>query len=205
MKRMDREGLDPNESTLGWMDGPSAVGRGIDRLSGFFGVIAGLLIFEIAFVAFYEVALRKAGYPTMWAFDVTVWSQISLAFLGMAYTQRERGHVNVDVLTCRMPIKAQVILRMVIYGLCMLMSSVILWQGVVFVLRAYASGQIAPEMTRIPIWWVQWPIPLAGLLLLLQFGRQLGQDAGWVLGGSRGVPEGLMPRGLRKTAEVTEE
>lgn len=177
-----------------WARWPAATGRGIDRLSGFFGVVAALLMLEIALVVTYEVVVRKLGRPTSWVFDISNWSQLALVFFALAYTQRERAHIQMNLFTRRLAVKVQVFLRLGAYILCAIVAFVYFWWGLVMIWDAYSMGMMTREMTRIPTWWIQWPIPLGGLILLLQFIGHIGNDVGWLLAGCQGTPEGLVPQ-----------
>jgi len=175
-----------------WAKILSAVGDGIDRLSGFFGILAALIMLELAFVVSYEVVVRKLGHPTSWTFDISNWSQLALIFLALAYTQRDRSHVRVDLLVRLLPLKAQVSLRIVTYILSAIVAFIFLWQGMRLVWDSYSTNMMTREMTRIPQWWVQWPIPLGGLILLLQLLKHIAVDVAWLIAGGKGSVEGLV-------------
>lgn len=72
---------------------------GIDRLSGAFGWIAGLLIVPLVFASVFEVISRYVfNAPTIWAYEIGYMATGTNFFLGMSYALRERAHIRIDVL-----------------------------------------------------------------------------------------------------------
>lgn len=72
--------------------------RGIDRITGGAGVIAGWLIVPIIFATAYEVFSRYVlNAPTIWAFEVGYMAMGANFLFGVAYTFREKSHIRIDV------------------------------------------------------------------------------------------------------------
>lgn len=167
------------------------VGSAIDRLSDLFGYLAALLMIATALIITYEVIVRKLGKPTTWTFDLSNWFQLAIVFFGLAYTQRVRANIQVDLFARRLPLRQQVMLRVFGYAVGVVTMGLMVWQGSLMVLDAIATNQMTREMTRIPAWWTMWVIPLGSLVVTLQLLRQLAWDVAWLRYGTGGTLEEL--------------
>lgn len=167
------------------------VGTAIDRASDFSGYLASFIMVVTAIIITYEVVVRKLGNPTTWTFDFSNWFQLALVFFGLAYTQRQRANIQVDLFARRFPIRRQVGLRIFGYAIGVITMGLMAWQGTVMVLDAIATNQMTREMTRIPAWWTMWVIPLGSLAVTLQLLRQMAWDIAWLRYGTGGTLEEL--------------
>lgn len=55
------------------------------------------IISLLTFPMIYDVILRTAGHPTIWAFEITTYALIAGTFLANAHTLREGKHFRGDV------------------------------------------------------------------------------------------------------------
>ncbi len=101
----------------------------------------------------YEVFMRYAvGSPTLWSYDVTYFSASLFLALGMAYTLKEGGHVNIDILIERMSVRTRAIVLAFFY----LLLFFPLWYLIMDaflpnVLASWASGERARVGSWMPI------------------------------------------------------
>jgi len=90
--------------------------RAVDAFNEFFGRNVALLILPLVFVVVYEVVVRKVfRSPTIWAFEVTVWIYAAHFMLGAAYTHLHDRHVRIDILSQKLPERAQVWLSVITF------------------------------------------------------------------------------------------
>lgn len=89
---------------------------GIDRIGFALAVIAMALIIVVIGSMLYEVVARRVfNAPTLWANDITYMTNGSLFLLGAAYTLRNEGHVRIDFLSSRLPVRVQHGLNLLFY------------------------------------------------------------------------------------------
>jgi len=162
----------------------------IDATVHFFGVFAGILLFVLTPIACYEVVVRKMGSPTIWAFHILSYIQIFMIWFGIAYTQKVHGHVCVDLVTMHLPLTFRVICRVVSSLLCILLSLVLCWKGWSLVWRSYSNHLMTVEELHHPLYWIQIPLVIGAILLVLIFARQLFADIQWLVT-KEGKPEGF--------------
>lgn len=179
------------ESGVQRVDVAGALGRAVDRTSDFLGYLAALLMVVTAGIITYEVIVRKLGYPTSWTFDVSNWFQLTIIFFGLAYTQRLRANIQVDLFTRHLWVRRQVQIRVFAFVVGIVMVLIMGWEGLAVTLDAVQTNQMTREMTRIPVWWTIWPIPLGSLILAFQLARQIIWDLAWLRYGTGGTLEEL--------------
>lgn len=74
------------------------------------------LVIVLIITLAYEVFMRYAmSSPTLWSYDVTYFATSLFLAIGMGYTLREGGHVNIDIILERMPLRPRAILLAVFY------------------------------------------------------------------------------------------
>jgi len=92
------------------------VSRGIDRFNKVQGEISSLLILPLLVIIIYEVFMRYViNRPTVWGFEVTTFLYGIHYMLGLAYTERYNGHVQVDIFVTRLPPKIQACVQIFTY------------------------------------------------------------------------------------------
>jgi len=79
----------------------------------------------------YEVIVRYLfGKPTQWSFDATYFlSSIAIAFT-FAYTWQLNGHVNVDIFSAKLPVRAQALINVIF----MLSLFFLCWLSIIWVM-----------------------------------------------------------------------
>lgn len=150
--------------------------KSIDRLSYLCGIVAGIMLFLLGPLAFYEVVVRKMGYPTTWIFHILCYIQIFIIWFGLSYGQSMHAHVSVDIITRLLPLKTQVITRIVSNFLCLVICTILCWQGWRLVHRSYTMKIMTVEEIHHPVYWIQIPVVIGAVFLFLVFLRQLISD-----------------------------
>ncbi|MBI4186683.1 MAG: TRAP transporter small permease [Chloroflexi bacterium] len=88
----------------------ATIGAAISKASGH---ISAWLIFAMMFMVVTEVVTRYVlRSPLMIADELGGYTVVAVTIIGLAYTWRERGHIRIEVLTSRLPIKARNWLRL---------------------------------------------------------------------------------------------
>lgn len=89
----------PSSSVLTDVSALSRVDRAWLRLEGFLNLLSGLVIFALIVLAVYNVLGRKLfNTPVPGYVDWTEQFMATFAFLGLAFCQREGGHIRMDIL-----------------------------------------------------------------------------------------------------------
>lgn len=148
--------------------------RLIDRISQFFGRIAGIMMLVGVTMVLTEVVLRTLFDKTLYITEeYTGYLMVGVTFLGLAYTLKEKGHIRMVFLHKLVKGKARAFLDIYSFIIGFAVFSVItkstfsfFWDSVVYQSR---SMQISETYLAIP----QSMIPLGSFIITLQFAAEL--------------------------------
>jgi TRAP-type C4-dicarboxylate transport system permease small subunit len=117
-----------------------------------------------------DVVLRYIlGNPLKGAYEVSEILMLSAAFLGMAYTQLFREHVNADLFVKHLPQRVNLVLETVMLLLALLIYSLLVWQGTIAFWESFTTGEYRWGVVRIPLWQARLMVPLGIFFLCLRF------------------------------------
>lgn len=123
---------------------------------------------------------------TVWQTEAVVYLVVAATLIGLAYVQRLRGHVNVDLIPLALPMGARRVLAIVTLGLSCAVVALMLFYGAEFWHVAWARGWRSDTVWGVELWIPYLSIPVGMALLLLQL---LADLAALLLGEDR--PFGL--------------
>jgi TRAP-type C4-dicarboxylate transport system permease small subunit len=130
-------------------------------IAGAFIVV--LLAFPIAF----DAIARKAGHPTTWAFDLSLYLMVALVYLSVAGGIHSGHHFRVGLLTDRVPVLARASryvdgISVLLFGLALTIA------GANLVATSYATDIRSTTLLAVPLYIPQILLPIAGIVLCLQ-------------------------------------
>lgn len=113
-----------------------------------------------------DVTLRSFwSKPIPGSIELSSFMLAVFIFTGLAYTHQARGHVKVTMLTSRLPEIWRESLDVFTTLLCLSVTVILIWQGVVV---AYESSAVS-DMLRIPQFPFRLLVSVAALFLTLEF------------------------------------
>jgi TRAP-type C4-dicarboxylate transport system permease small subunit len=102
--------------------------RFIDGVSTICGWLAATLIVASIFVTCHMIFVRFVlRQSTIWQTEVVIYMMIAVTTIGLAYVQRLRGHVNVDLIPSMLPNGARRVLAYVVLVLTIGLMAVLTW------------------------------------------------------------------------------
>jgi TRAP-type mannitol/chloroaromatic compound transport system permease small subunit len=132
------------------------------------GRVSALLILFIMMITVVDVVLRyifKA--PLKGAYEFSEIFFLSSVFLGTAYTQLFRGHVNVDILITRLSSKTNLILEICMLLIALPILGLLTWQGAEAFLKSFSTGEYKWGLIKMPLWPARLMIPVGVCVLCL--------------------------------------
>ena len=174
----------------------------IDRISGFGGWTAGIMMVIALVIGMSEIVTRYVFGKTLYIADeYSGYLMAMLTFFGLAYTLRERGHIRMMFLVHFLKGRRRVIFNMV----CMLVGFVfcigLVWfTGEFFwdsVVNKTQSMQITETYMAIP----QAFLPIGSFFLLLQFLSEFLKGRRGAAAGYGGTPD---PGGNRRIGAIAD-
>jgi TRAP-type mannitol/chloroaromatic compound transport system permease small subunit len=129
--------------------------RVLEKAASWPGMAAAWLVVPLILFTDYDVFSRYLfTAPTIWAFELGYMAMGAHFLLGAAYTQRERGHIRIDLLYSRLSPKAQAAIDLTGYVLLVLPFLCWTdWHLLTYTLRSYASGERSGQSAWNPVIW----------------------------------------------------
>ena len=91
-----------------------------------------------------------------------------LALCGLAYTQKEKGHLKVDLLYSRFSPRRQSIIGLGISIWSIAIFLLIAWRGILVAISYYEQGRVLSNI-HVPIYLVQLLVPVGAVLICLVY------------------------------------
>jgi TRAP-type C4-dicarboxylate transport system permease small subunit len=93
---------------------------------------------------------------------------ISATLIGLPFVQKERGHVNVDLIPLALSIKPRFVLAVFTLLMSIFIISIVFWHGFEFWHIAYSRGWTSDTIWAARLWIPYVSMPIGFGLLLLQ-------------------------------------
>lgn len=120
-------------------------------------IVGAAAIFVMMLLVTSDVSARQffnspiAGQP-----EITEMLMVFSVYLGMAYTQRDGGHIGLDILINRMPDTLRIACQWITHILSLIINGIVAVYALLQAIQAFTEG------TRsIFLYWPMWPLPFA--------------------------------------------
>lgn len=130
------------------------------------GVIALALMLLIAL----DVTLRKLGSPIPGAYELVTMLHVVVVFLGVAYVQRVKGHIFIEIATEKLPLKLRKALDFCGYAVGFIVCAVFARQTGKAAWESIMSQEYVAALVDIPVWPAKLILALGMLMLTLRLG-----------------------------------
>ncbi|MFC2000926.1 TRAP transporter small permease subunit [Chloroflexota bacterium] len=143
-------------------DGYIAVETGCSR-------IATVIIMVLMFLTTADVFGRYVlNSPIVGVYEASEVFMVGIVFLGIAYIQRMKGHVSVEIISSWLPQRAQLGLEIFGYLLGFLFMAVIAWQSGALAWKAFVTHDHTHGLIKIPLWPGKSFVPIGASLLCIR-------------------------------------
>jgi TRAP-type C4-dicarboxylate transport system permease small subunit len=143
-----------------------------DRILNVFGWAAAVLLNIAMLLVCCDVVLRYFLHrPLIWGVEVNEYILLGITSFGLAWLQKQNGHVNVDLVLARLKPRVQAMVSTISSGLCTIAFAIIVWYGAKRVWQLYLWDAQTTKVLFFP------KAPLVGflvmgcLLLVIQLAR----------------------------------
>lgn len=109
------------------------------------------------------------GRPTVWQTEVSIYLLVFVTFVGAAYGLKHHAHVGVDLIVERLPVRAQLVVRLVTAFLALVVVAVVIWTAYHTWWEAVEGGFRSPTALRAPLSVAYAILPLGMLLVAFQY------------------------------------
>jgi TRAP-type C4-dicarboxylate transport system permease small subunit len=145
-----------------------AVDRSLGRLENLFNDIGSFFIFALMWLTMAEVLGRRLlNSPVPGAIDYIETGMVVFAFMGVAYCQREGGHVRMDLLVANL--KGRVLWATEAFAILVaaVYVAIIVWASAQDAWRSFDLGDETLD-AHVPVWPSKLVVPVALALLELR-------------------------------------
>ena len=150
------------------------MGRLVEKLLVTLNSLSGIVLVFMTLSVTYEVIARYLmGRPTSWVVDLGEYSLVFMLFLSVGWTLWKGGHVEITVVSERLPERVRGVLKIVTTTIGLIISILLLWQSVVLTWHIYKAGDLFFKALVIPKWPVFAIVPVGFLTLGLEYTREL--------------------------------
>lgn len=152
------------------MSGLLGLSRAIDLVNERVGKAMTWLVLAAVLVSSVNAVLRYSLNQSSNAWLELQWYLFgAVVLLGAAYTLKQNEHIRIDIVSSRLSAKTRNWIDVIghvlfLIPLCLLM----LWLGVPFFLRSFASGEVSSSAGGLIVWPAKLLVPLGFFLILLQ-------------------------------------
>lgn len=166
------------------MSGLLAISRAIDWFNERVGKAMMWLVLAAVLVSAINAVVRYALNVSSNAWLELQWYLFGAVFLlGAAYTLKQNEHIRIDIVSSRLSQNARNWIDIIghlffLAPLCLLM----LWLGVPFFLRSFASGEVSSSAGGLIVWPAKLLVPLGFALLLAQAFSELVKRVAFMKG-----------------------
>jgi C4-dicarboxylate transporter DctQ subunit len=147
----------------------------LESLGRLLGWISVGIISLLAFPMVYDVALRTAGHPTIWAYELTIYALIAATFFANADALREGRHFRVTALLRGSPGRVLFLNRLA-NAVTLGFGLILFAAGSEFAYAAFAHKQHSATLLFLPLYYPRFAIPAGALGLAAQALANLVKD-----------------------------
>jgi C4-dicarboxylate transporter, DctM subunit len=141
----------------------------IQRISQVTAIISAVIIMVMMFLTVVDVFLRYLfRKPLIWNYDLQSVLIVCVIFLGIAYVQYQRRHIQIDIITSRLSKINQLWFQVVNNIILLCFTALVTWQMSLQTQEAFILNDYLEGIVRIPIWPAKGSIALgAGLMSII--------------------------------------
>jgi TRAP-type C4-dicarboxylate transport system permease small subunit len=144
--------------------------RYIDRLSELAGYSSAVLILVSMLIVCWGVLLRYVfGASTVWQLELSTYFLMFAAFVGGAYGLKHGDHVNLSLVVDRLPVKAQLYVKLVASVLGFVFIVIVAAIAYFLWWETTQEGRTSGTAWNVPLTYPYFIVPLGMTLIALQY------------------------------------
>jgi TRAP-type C4-dicarboxylate transport system permease small subunit len=148
--------------------------KGYDAILYGMAYLAGFLMAAMMVTITLDVVLRNLGYQSSaHFFTFSEYALLMIPCLGAPWLVREKGHIYVEILLMHLGPRARKALTLFIGAACIAVCLTVAWYGFGVTLNDFIRNEKDVRSLDMPRWMVVGWIPLAFLMMAIEFARFL--------------------------------
>jgi C4-dicarboxylate transporter DctQ subunit len=139
----------------------------IRKLSVAAHTLAGIMLGVIFLSIIVNIIARRLGISMTWVEELSGYGVVWATYLGIGFALREKRHVCVDIVTRKLSLRGQHLMRFLGNLVCLGFSVLITWKGFILIESSLISGRHTPFM-EIPVYLLQIILPVGMIIFGLE-------------------------------------
>ena len=132
-------------------------------------VIGGIILTFMMLLVTGDVSGRYLlNRPIHGTTEITEFMMVALFYFTLAYTQADKGHIRIELLTSHLSPRNQLICEMITYPLAIILFVLITWQGTLATIKSWDFGETTFGLIELPLYPAKALIPVGSFLFSLR-------------------------------------
>ena len=148
-----------------WLESARGVATAVANVGA---KISSVFVLVILVTTVWEVFTRYVlNAPTIWSMDFGIYSLVWLSFMSLAFVQKEKRHVAVDLLVIQLKRQTRAVLDIATTSLFLFGALALTYYTILNVAKSAGVGETSIGLLVFPIWPVKMCLPIGGGILCL--------------------------------------
>ncbi len=142
----------------------------VDRLSIVIGILAGIILCIMISIVIIDVIGRYSfNKPLPGAMELSMASLVFIAALSLIYTQNQKSHLIVTILTERVSRRWRIVLNVTGLVLGLGIVSMLAWQNIIYAIHSYGISEVSFSTVPIPLYPMKFGLAAGYVLLCIHY------------------------------------
>ena len=143
--------------------------KSVSIMSSFLMYVGAVLLLVMLFLGITDVTGRYLfNRPIIGTTEIFEVLMPGLVLLSLAYTQRVKAHVTVDLFISKFPDRPRAIIGFAITLWALILFGIVVWQGILLVFSYHQTGRVLTNI-GVPMYLPRMLVPLGALAICLVF------------------------------------
>ena len=130
----------------------------LSKISQLSSELSGWLLIVIMLLLIIDVFGRGLSKPVHGVSELAVFAMVAVVYLGIAHTEKKRGHVRVAAVISRLPDRIRQLIERTVYLLALVTGALIVWAVAVNAVSSFTSDEAVAGTVPLPVWPVKFVI-----------------------------------------------
>ncbi len=147
------------------------------RLLVWLNAVAAAFVLILMFLIAADVTGRYAfNRPVYGSTEIAQSLLVFIVFLGWAWTQHQKGHIRIQMVTSRLPRRWQLLADGLAHAIGLIIFSFIVFETTRQAIQAWEVGEQTAGMVRVPLWPARFAVSVGSFMLAVQFAADAWTD-----------------------------
>lgn len=131
-------------------------------------LVSGVLLIVLSLPIAFDALARKAGHPTLWAFDISLYIMVAIIYVGVADGIRTGSHFRVHLLIEHAPVRLANLLEFVDLAFVFAFGVVLTLAAGGLVRTSFITHLLSTTLLAVPLFIPQITLLVGGISLTLE-------------------------------------